>query len=678
MVRVTHKLVFIFTIFTHTNNLTNASSVTYSRGDKNAYLTARGQDSDLPSRPIHHPPKHAFDDPQKCTLYLAESSIPDAGLGLYTSIPLPKHSPVGHSEIGIAIHDLFHHHPDAQVSTDLYKNYVWGSNHISYGAFEATKSSVMIPGIGMMTNDHPGLINVHQIPTSSGSRFWMDEDDALATEGNKHDTLTDMGRGSSSPHSNLRFRATKHMNAGDELYISYGQGWFVSRENDNVPSAENYKMAYDTVKTFMQKAKEDGLDVYSLGMQQRYEERIYKADWLKDRPRLKAALPERVADIPAFLKMGAVQFSMKDRKKSLEWIEENGMCMDGIVAGTSTIPQAGRGAFAAKGINEGGVVITTPVITMNLNQIKLREEVIGSDWNNYVRHGGFQQILNYCYGHEDSTLVFFPAAPTVNFINHGSKEEANAEIRWSSSPHHQADWLDEPFSEMKTKSKSGLFFDIVATKDIQRGDEILLYYGKGWEDSWHYQIQNWDGGNFTDMLGVATSADYNLKEKDSVVRSVFEQKTNPYPNHLMTTCFFAEPPESSCVAPTDTSLGVKCIVQSNFSSTSISGLLRPCEILSRHEGDNGSHWYTANVTVTGAGNKDKQKDMPKKRAKASKSPPQITEYYLVEYLPRYAIRFADKPYTKDQYRKGAFRHPIEMGEGMMAEGWMDLRRAKEG
>ena len=82
---------------------------------------------------------------------------------------------------------------------------------------------------------------------------------------------------------------------------------------------------------------------------------------------------------------------------------------------------------------------------------------------------------------------------------------------------------------------------------------------------------------------------------------------------------------------------------------------KPCDIISRHSTKSNIHWYTAIVTLT------TEKDGSK-----------MNDLYLVKYLPRYAIRFVNKPYTKDQYGKGAFRQPIGITETMMPEQWMDL------
>ena len=649
-----------------------AESVTYSRGDQSAYLKAGGapaardpsQMKSLRREHLQEPSiSFNYDDPRECTLYVAESSIPNAGLGTYTTVPRTLNEPIGHTEIGINMHDLHHHYPSLHLSKDFFEHYAWSSNNVAGGKFEANSlGRTMVAGLGMMPNDYPGLTNLMSGTMYSVNRFWEDDDSTLSVEGSKHETTGDVGRGAYSSHSGVSFHVTQAVEAGDELFLSYGPGWFQSRADlSAIPSAEQYKKAEQTLTQFMDRAKRDGLNIDSLGLllQERYDQRIYKADWLKGNPRLKAALPESVSDIPAVLEMGAAAFSIRDKKRSVEWIEKHGMCMENMVAGTTTIPQAGRGAFATRAFQKDATIMTTPVITMTLEQLKLRDE------NGDFMDEGYQQILNYCYGHMNSTLLFFPAAPAVNFINNENKDKANAEIRWSTSPHHHSDWLDAPLNKMKTEIKRGLAFDIVATKDIKRGDEILVYYGESWEARWDRHIQNFgdkNANNFTESIGVPTAQEINQNEEHSVLRTVFEQKAYPYPDHIMTTCFFI-PPES-CEFPLDVSKGVKCEVQSSFTGVDVGRRnFNTCNILSRYSTEDGVHWYTANVTVTTL----KQNGEGKGRHK-------VTEYYLVDYLPRYAIRLVNKPYTKDQYGKGAFRQHIGVGESMMPEQWLDLRQ----
>ena len=50
-----------------------------------------------------------------------------------------------------------------------------------------------------------------------------------------------------------------------------------------------------------------------------------------------------------------------------------------------------------------------------------------------------EELLNFCFGHEDSELLFVPYSPVVNFINHGGRKP-NAEIRWPKDSANE--WLE--------------------------------------------------------------------------------------------------------------------------------------------------------------------------------------------------------------------------------------------
>ena len=380
----------------------------------------------------------------------------------------------------------------------------------------------------------------------------------------------------------------------------------------------------------------------------------------KDR-RLRAALPDDVRDVPSALELGTARFSAKESIRSLEWLEENGACLDNIVSGVSSIPQAGRGAFATRSLHRGERITITPVIPIDREELLLWETVEEMDDGGMVMElVGHQLLYNYCFGHANSSLLFYPYAPTVNFINHGSVEDSNAEIRWSTSPHHMADWLDESLDDFKGKMKTGLIFDIVATRDVRRGDEILLYYGKDWEEAWLQNIMEWTSMNaedfvddaskfhlnLTDRLGLPTTMDLNDIEKTPIVRTVDEQSTDPYPPYIMTICRF-EPPEEECVVQENDD---PCLSRwvNEFNEVHI----YPCTILSR-QSMGGMDWYTARLEVS------------------------ETSIHLVEYMPRYALLFSDRPYSKDQYAFGTFRQYIGLPDGIMPPQWMDLNSTEE-
>ena len=165
--------------------------------------------------------------------------------------------------------------------------------------------------------------------------------------------------------------------------------------------------------------------------------------------------------------------------RSLEWLSKNGLCMDNIKPGPSKIPYAGRGAFATRDIKEGLLVAPVPLIqisdetVLDLHQVKSVEYQDDSkDESMYIRESddviGIQLLMNYCYGHPESSMLFFPTGAVTSYINH-SPEKANAKMVWSDHPNNRKDlfgaWL-KPFNPM-----GGLVLEIVATEDIKEGEE---------------------------------------------------------------------------------------------------------------------------------------------------------------------------------------------------------------
>ena len=75
-----------------------------------------------------------------------------------------------------------------------------------------------------------------------------------------------------------------------------------------------------------------------------------------------------------------------------------------------------------------------------------------------------------------------------------------------------------------------LMFDVVATKDISPGEEVLLYYGKDWENSWSWNEHIEDRTaaeneqddiverSFTDTLGVC------LNQRSRLLHDTMESK----------------------------------------------------------------------------------------------------------------------------------------------------------
>ncbi|KAL7453808.1 hypothetical protein ACHAWC_007234 [Mediolabrus comicus] len=613
-----------------------------------------------------------LDDPNKCTTYLAPSSIPNSGLGMYTTVPYHKGDFFPLPEIGILLADKNAHYPAG--GNNLLSQYPWGASVLSDGHLDVTDGSSIVPGLGMLANSHLGLVNMRH------SDQWKiqcakDGTASLSLEGLQSTTVNDAGRGSHTLHSRVLFDATKSIAVGEELFVNYGDEWFTFREDwiGVIPSADDYTTAEKKIEDAL--SKSDNLnDVGDNLSPDVYETLLEEAE--KESKRLRAAFPDKVEDIPISFNeqeqrwiwdMSLARFSAPTSIQSIEWIESNGVCIDNIMVGTSTIPQAGQGAYATRTIGKGHVITTTPLITMEREQLQLWEEVDGDDLGIQTEKEdkvkelvGHQLLLNYCYGHVNSSLLLFPYSPSVNFINTAmSIEDANAEIRWSSYPYHKAELLNKSMKEMKEIKKTGLMFDIVATKDIKRGEEVLLYYGKDWEDSWAEHIEEWsspsarDHTNITDTLAKPTSEDFNeRRHPNSVIWTMSEQKIHPYPEHFETVCRF-QPAKD---------VAEKC--QENDEDNNVDGYCRvrwtltldtlydhPCNVISRSSIDR-SDWYTVRMTIE-------------------------AKHYHVDYMPQYAIRLINKKYTKDHHARGVFREVIGLPEGLFPDHWMDLKEDDE-
>ena len=160
-----------------------------------------------------------------------------------------------------------------------------------------------------------------------------------------------------------------------------------------------------------------------------------------------------------------------------------GYCLDNIREGPSTIEGAGRGAFATRQLKQDTVITPAPLVQI-MDRSVLNYDTARSNATS-------QLLINYCFGHRKSTLLLCPTTH-LTLINHNSKSP-NAKIRWSKSSQNRVDGdinyrtrgLDEmpvDFASVGTFNTK-IAFEVVATKDIDIGEEIFLDYGPEWENA---------------------------------------------------------------------------------------------------------------------------------------------------------------------------------------------------
>jgi hypothetical protein len=178
-------------------------------------------------------------------------------------------------------------------------------------------------------------------------------------------------------------------------------------------------------------------------------------------------------DLPKFL---AVYKGLNT--KTVEDIREHGMCLERMKPGKSTIPQAGQGGIAQLKISKDEMIVPSPVLhIMDKEALDLHDdngETIGT-----------QLLINYCLSHPDSTVLLCPDTNAL-LINHCSTRMKewqqycpngpNAVHRWSSGWDATSDkWKQMSLDELAQQRERGLALEIVATRDIEVGEEVRTY-----------------------------------------------------------------------------------------------------------------------------------------------------------------------------------------------------------
>jgi hypothetical protein len=168
------------------------------------------------------------------------------------------------------------------------------------------------------------------------------------------------------------------------------------------------------------------------------------------------------------------------------------MCLDNLVPLPSTLPLAGRGAFAQRHIPAGSRIVPVPLLQIPYREsllmyppeMKQEQQEQASDKYHSSAPSGAQLLLNYCFGHRSISMLLCPAT-NANLINHCSSRKSyggqcselgpNAQIVWASWDPMTKDWLNKSIPEINTlteQSQRGLSLDIVALRDINPGDEV--------------------------------------------------------------------------------------------------------------------------------------------------------------------------------------------------------------
>lgn len=652
----------------------------------------------------------ARDSKSTCQFFLAESSIPNAGLGIYTAVDLQSHDRVAPTDLVLRIFDFeLHNDYDKNANKNFFltKDYAWNTMKINgahSGKAEANRESTIVPGPGMLTNCHMGLRNVAigKLPLPPQQQ---QTNDGTSNSGLLHRS-TNPGVGAFSSHFNISHYATRTIRAGSELFNDYGTRWFQQREEKLglVPFAEHYREADKITRS-----TNDFFVQHSLSFEGNLGVHLWRLIWKGnaadeevervvlehgdsvgnssfllvlaekvvslvqenkfDHLRTQVALPKTAAEVDHAARLGSARLSVPNFIRSPEWLDTNGMCLDNIRAGSSTIKEAGRGAFAQRFLRGGERIAPAPLIHIPNRHVL----------DMYVVEGGGaygqpkkvsetkidkQLLLNYCYGHKNSTMLLFPYSSVVNYINH-MRETPNAMIRWSSSPYHHQDWMNFTVDDMKMESRAGLMMEYVATRDILPGEEIFIDYGEDWDRSWRKHVKRWKPVLGQDSYIPASEMNYKM----APITTAFEESSLSYPPNIEVACYYEYSHSES--SSDEETLMLRGLLSSDPSSPAELDKLNiraayqwenqkdlfieinrhPCKVITKELSDEGIDLYLAIITQRDTGQ---------------------TMHQLVKEIPRKAIVFQDRQYTSDQQLPNVFRHDIAIPDSMFPPSWKNI------
>lgn len=572
-----------------------------------------------------------------CGVYMAPSTLGETtNMGIYTGIPLKKDDVVNFPEIVIPL--LFREWGDHTTGFDdgmLWDRYIWEGDVMDIESYTDTNRddtrAVLVPGVGCTVNS---VLDMSNIESTHGSIY-----DTTNLHRSK-----DPGVTAFTPYHGAETTVTaENIAAGSELFAGYGDYWIPDiprvqvTMNDKMDAAEEFLrekyMPWVKDHSHLHKNLHEALyelvKEYSIANQDLSNLPRVSFDKVKE---FYDKHPDYNEDDDNDKNDHSIirHFIRQQSIRPIRWLQEHGYCQDHLRPATSTIPQAGRGAFAVRDLPKGAVVGYSPLVHIGEYGHSVMA-VPEDDKNNNTKKSKYDLMINYSFGHRNSTMLLTPYGGMVQYINHNSKAP-NVRLQWPKKElvAHKPTWLDQPPSVLRdTIDKIGLSLEYVALRDIKEGEEVVMDYGPEWEKAWKKYVADWkppsDAGKYVH------STQFELD--GGVYRTAKELEGNPYPPNLVTMCeeSFSQVGDNYVWTPVLRSLSTRIY----------------CNVLDRDEGDDGTTYYTVEMVL------------------------QSGEKVQVQDVPHEQVYLYDRAFSQDWHLKGAFRHFIAIPDDIMPQAWLN-------
>jgi hypothetical protein len=590
----------------------------------------------------------------ECGLYIAQSTIPNAGMGIFTATAKKPLDPLGSGDVCIPAIDINYHNP--QPVFNPFQDYYWkGSSMGMSRESHSNDLEAFCPGLDCAINCNLALINTHK-------SYPMYDSAGLHRS-------RDPGAGALTPYHNGTTYAARHIPAGGELFKFYGNEWFTSRPHlfdGNFPLLGDFTKAEYVLRnmTALNLTRDIQKDLYENVVVE-----IKKAFT----SRILGALPLTVEDAVIGAEQELAVLHQPAAVRPIEWLRQHGRCIDNIAPASSSIRQAGHGAVATRPLEQNQIITTSP-----LHHLPMRTfvEMYNYEWIKNAKNGktmrraisesGQQILVNYCFGHHESSLLLCPYGNGVNYLNH-NQTRANVGIRWPASAQsgfsmHNTTQVEQGFvDDLMSNLKPQLALDYVALRDIKAGEELFLDYGDRFEEAWQrhaaqYRPVTPNADDYVDGFLM------NFQKTNDPVRTEQEQESHPYPDHIQIRAHPMLHQQKPVTTTPESEKGTYTWVVTEY------GL--PAKILERSVNETAQqpqHSYTIQIGIVGQAaawnirNRDREANVT---------------WVDRENVPRSALSFFDKPSSTDMHLPNAFRHAIGIPDDIFPKQWKNREQLK--
>ena len=173
-------------------------------------------------------------------------------------------------------------------------------------------------------------------------------------------------------------------------------------------------------------------------------------------------------------------YSSTIRYNLKEFDDSARFCISNVRISESTIDYAGLGLFTQVSMKQGDTTAISAAAPV--------------PWDDVVDTTSESVLINYAISSGDPNEEFLtvPLGP-ITYANHGGKSKANVELRYFDLRSGQVTRLPtKSFTEVVDGTYTPNDIVLVALRDIDEGEELLLDYGEEWENAWEEYVEALD------------------------------------------------------------------------------------------------------------------------------------------------------------------------------------------